>query len=303
LGLFLLAAVDFGVCIGLQPELPWGYFNKGYALHRSGNKEEAIEAYTEALKQSPDYLPAYFNRGLAHLDLKHHAEALADFDQARRLGRQDAELHAGRGMALDGLGRHQEADAAFDLAFAPTPDGKPAPLQMRLGYAFTISPRLPARARAVFEEVLRQRPRCLEALYGLAMLEANQDQVDQAIRHFDQAIEANCLYRDARRNRAVLLARRGRFEQAQADINLCLAQDAEGGSTLYAAACVLAHVAKHYRDHQAANQALDFLEQAFQHGYGRDLFANDPDLAGLKNHPDFQELLTKGTRTATPSSH
>jgi tetratricopeptide (TPR) repeat protein len=301
-GDYFLAVSAFSICIGLQPELPWGHFNQGYALHQSGKKAEAINAYTRALQRDPQYLPASFNRGLAHLELKHHAEALADFDQARRLGRQDAPLHAGRGMALEGLGHHPEADAAFDLAFTAAPDGKPAPLPMRLGYAFTVSSRLPARAREVFQEVLSQQPRCLEALYGLAMLEANQDHLDKAIQYFDQAIEVNYLCLDARRYRAVLLARRGHFDPAKVDITLCLKQDPQGGSTLYAAACVLAHIARHYRDHQAANQALDLLEQAFHHGYGRDLFAKDPDLAGLRNHPDFQELLTKGSRTALPAS-
>jgi tetratricopeptide (TPR) repeat protein len=170
---------------------------------------------------------------------------------------------------------------------------------MRLGYAFTIAERLPAKARKVFEDVLHARPRCLEALYGLAMLEANHDQVDQAIQHLTQAIEANCVHHEARRNRAVLLARRGRFELAQVDINLCLAQDPKGGSTLYAAACVLAHLARYSRDPQVVHQGLDLLEQALQHGYGRDLIAKDPDLAGLRNHPDFQDLLTKGARKAT----
>jgi tetratricopeptide (TPR) repeat protein len=222
---------------------------------------------------------------------------LADFEQARKLGREDAPLHAGRGMALEGLGRHAEADEAFQRAFAPAVDGTPVPPEMRLGYAFMVSTRLPAQAHKVFEEVLHEKPGCLEALYGLAMLAANQNQVEQAIRYFDQAIDANCSFLDARRYRAVLLARRGRFDQAKVDMDLCLALDPQGGNTLYAAACVLAQAARQFRDPQAANQALNFLEQALQHGQGRDQIAQDPDLAGLRNHPDFQELLTKGVRT------
>jgi tetratricopeptide (TPR) repeat protein len=300
---YTLAVRDFSSCISLQRDLPWGYFNLAYALNRSGDKRAAIEAYSQALEKDAHYVPAYVNRGLVQLELGQYAEALADFEQARCLGRQDAPLQAGRGMALEGLQRYSEADEAFSLAFRPMADGTPVSTQMRLAYGFMVSTRLPVSAREAFNEVLSQQPRCLEALYGLAMLEAGQDRVDQAIRYFDRAIEANCLYIDARRYRAVLLARNGRFDQAKVDIDMCLAQNPEGGNNLYAAACVVAHAARHFRDSQAANQALDFLQKAFKHGYGRDRFAQDPDLAGLRNHPDFQELVKKAAGPSMPLSH
>ena len=49
LGEHLLAAADFGQCIGLWPEFAWGYFNRGCVLTRGGRKAEAIADYTAAL--------------------------------------------------------------------------------------------------------------------------------------------------------------------------------------------------------------------------------------------------------------
>jgi tetratricopeptide (TPR) repeat protein len=45
-GNYVLAAGDFGVCIGLWPESPWGYFTRAYALEQSGERVEAIPATT-----------------------------------------------------------------------------------------------------------------------------------------------------------------------------------------------------------------------------------------------------------------
>src|SRR5262249_22163816 len=149
LGEPLLAAADFGQCIGLWPEFAWSYFNRGCVLDRAGRKAEAIADYTAALGRDPNFVPALINRGLASLELKLDAPALADFDRAVALGRDDATIDAGRGIALERLGRHAEADAAFAGAFrqvAPRPD--PARARLCWSYGFAVAKRLPRKARA-----------------------------------------------------------------------------------------------------------------------------------------------------------
>lgn len=60
LGAPLLAAADFGTCIGLWPDFAWSYFNRGYVLDRSGAKSEAIRDYSAALERDPGFIMAYF---------------------------------------------------------------------------------------------------------------------------------------------------------------------------------------------------------------------------------------------------
>jgi serine/threonine protein kinase/Tfp pilus assembly protein PilF len=294
LGQFALAAADFGVCIGLWPEFAWGYFNRGYALEKSGHLRDALQDYSAALERDPGFLLAYLNRGMVRLELKQFAAALEDFRTAADRGEDGAVVHAGKGIALEALGRHAEADAAFREAFA-----RPAPEAVRTRiswiYGFTGSGRLPEKALKAFDEVLQRQPRHPQALYGRAMILAGRGQEQEAIGLFAQAIQADPGLVEARRFRAILLARAGNFTEASQDINWCLEREPQGGATHYAAACVAALAAEKYPDRtaarQAAEQALTFLHQAFTHGYGMDRAPADPDLSAIRSLPRFDQLL------------
>ena len=135
-----------------------------------------------------------------------------------------------------------------------------------------------------------------QALYGRGMLLERQGQTDAALECYTYALEASPGFVEARRSRAVVLARRGDLRQAEQEINLCLDREPHSGATLYAAACVAALAAG--RGGRAApgavDQALDLLRQAFARGYGRDKVADDRDLDGVRGDPRFRQLLEGG---------
>ena len=286
----VLAAADFGTCVGLEPDFAWGYFNRAYALARCGKNAEALADYTSALRCDPELLPAYVNRGLLRLEAGDAAPALADFQQALARGRDDAALHSGRGVALERLGRHREADAAFETAWVRSADSPPA-LRNRLRwvYGFAIAARLPDRALSAFEAVLEQEPQHPQALYGCAMLFDQQGHSTKALAYYTKALEAAPDFTDARRFRAVLYARLRRFREAAEEIQKCLEREPNSGATRYAAACISALTSR--LDARATPRALEFLHQAFDLGYGRDKAANDPDLDALREEPEFHRLV------------
>src|SRR5262249_6608805 len=107
----------------------------------------------------------------------------------------------------------------------------------------------------------------------------------------DRAVAADPTWVDARRCRAIVRARRGEFSGAEADVNWCLEREPRGGMTLYAAACVAARAAAQFPASGAAEQAVEFLRRAFAEGYGREKAEADPDLAGVRQHPHFIQLL------------
>jgi serine/threonine protein kinase/tetratricopeptide (TPR) repeat protein len=301
LGKPALAAGDFGTCVGLWPDFAWGYFNRGVASDKLGDNGEALRDYTAAIERDPAFRPAYLNRGLAHLDLKDYPQALDDFQKVTELGGDDAAQHAGRGVALERLGKPQEADAAFQIALARTasdPGGTGA--RIRCVYGFAVSARLPEKARAAFDDILRVQPQHPQALYGCAMLLVEQGRQKDALAFFDRAIEAAPSFVEARRFRAVLQARRGQFTSASQDMNWCLEREPTSGPTLYATACVAARAVEQAADPVAAkataDQALAFLEKALDCGYGRAQMADDLDLTGIRQCPQFQRLRDQAAR-------
>jgi serine/threonine protein kinase/Tfp pilus assembly protein PilF len=292
----LAASGDFGACAGLRGDLPWGYFNRGYVLDRGGRKAEAVEDYTAALGRDPRFAPARINRGLALLELRRYTEALADFEAvgAGNTRGDDAALAAGRAMALEGLGRHDQADAAFARAFAAV-GLAPGPPRTRLlwTYGFAVSARLPAKARAAFEEVLEGDPRHPQALYGLAMLAMIEGRNEAVITLLNRAVQAAPEFVAARRYRAIALARCSAWEQASRDIRWCLDREPTAGETLYAAACVSSLAAGKLGTKETLQQSIGLLRQALEHGVGRDRFATDADLEALRGQPEFERLARR----------
>ena len=171
--------------------------------------------------------------------------------------------------------------------------------RLRRVYGFAISERLPREGRKAFDDILKLDPTHPQANYGLAMLAARDDSIEEALGYLQKALDTAPGLVEARRFRAVLLARKGRLPEAAQEINACLTQEPKSGPTMYAAACV-ASWAYEQGDAAAASttleQATQFLERAFAAGYGRDKIATDPDLAPLRNQPAFARWLEQQTK-------
>jgi serine/threonine protein kinase/tetratricopeptide (TPR) repeat protein len=301
LGELLLAAADFGQCIGLWPESAWSYFNRGCVLERDGRKLEAVADYTSALRLDPAFAPAAINRGWALLKLNRHEAALADFDRALALVRREGMLDAGRGIALEGLKRHAEADLAFAAAFeraAPRPDA--ARIRLCWQYGFAVLGRLPEKARAAFDDVLLQDPLQPEALYGRALLATKAGRDDEGIAALSRALEGRPGFDQARFSRAVLLARKGDWEHAGQDINWCLERAPTSGETLYAAACVAALAARQSPSPRAVGQAVELLRRALDAGVPASRAAIDPDLVTIRRDPRIEPLLARAVASGHP---
>jgi serine/threonine protein kinase/Flp pilus assembly protein TadD len=297
------ASGDFGACAGLRGDLAWGYFNRGYVLDRGGTKAQAVEDYAAALGRDPRFVPARINRGMALLQLRRYSEALEDFEAVRAGDPrgEDAALAAGRGMALEGLGRHGEADAVFARAFtAVGPAPGAARTRLLWTYGFAVSARLPSKARAAFQEVLEGDARHPQALYGLAMLAMTDGRNQEAIALLNRALQAAPDFVEARRYRAVALARCSAWEQAGRDIRWCLDREPTMGETLYAAACVSSLAAGKLGTRETLQQSLDLLRQALEQGVGRDKLPTDPDLEALRGQPEFARLARQESDNHAP---
>ena len=95
--------------------------NRGAILSRLGHKEEAFEAYKQALTLNPQNEQAWVNKGAVLQALGRPAEALAACDHALAINPLNERAWANKGVMLNILGRPEEALAAYEKALELNP--------------------------------------------------------------------------------------------------------------------------------------------------------------------------------------
>jgi hypothetical protein len=90
--------------------------DKGNAAFNKGCFEQALEHYSAALLESPDYLPLYTNRAQTFLKLGRPKDALEDCEWALRLDPRCTKALLRRGLAHQALASFPEAIEAFSAA-------------------------------------------------------------------------------------------------------------------------------------------------------------------------------------------
>ena len=95
---------------GPKPE-PIRWYDYGVRQQQRGNLEEAVRAYTEALRLDPEMAPAYSNRGSAYLNMGRPELAIADADEAISREPRQPVAYSVLGNAHHALGKaHQERE-------------------------------------------------------------------------------------------------------------------------------------------------------------------------------------------------
>lgn len=295
-----LAAADFAQAAGVRADLPLAYFNLGCAWHQGGRHQEAVQQYSAALERDPRFASAYLNRATAYLELNDSERAVRDYQKALRFGVDEAIVQTGRAITLERLGRQTEADEARAAALRLA--GRlPAVVQARLhwSYGFAVCERSRERAETAFHEAIRLQPRQPKALYGLAALAMRANDLPEARRRFEQALQGDPQFVLARSYYAIVLARLGLADEARQEMRRCLSQDDKGQRILYAAACVAA-LTRRPSDLHGESEVFDLLEQAARAGFPMRGVMNDPDLTSLRNHPRLRRLAATAEAGAPP---
>ena len=77
--LLCLPMIGFG-------QTAYDYYTQGIEYQDLGEYQLAINNYTEAINEYPDYAPAYYNRGITYNKLGKYEDAIADFARAICVG-------------------------------------------------------------------------------------------------------------------------------------------------------------------------------------------------------------------------
>ena len=217
---------------GPKPE-PIRWYDYGVRQQQRGNLEEAVRAYTEALRLDPEMAPAYSNRGSAYLNMGWPDLAIADADEAISREPRQPVAYSVLGNAHHALGKaHQEREeqeqardeydqAARYLSQAIRINPRFAGFYSDRGAVHRAAGRL-AAAIDDFSQAIRLEKRFPVPYNNRADAYIATGALDLAIRDLNEAVKLDPRFAVAFVNRATARAMMGQREQAQRDINVAV---------------------------------------------------------------------------------
>lgn len=110
------ALLDFTQAIRLDANLAAAYSNRCLVNIELGDYQKARQDCTQALQRSSNNSEAYLNRGLAHYRLSEHQAAIADYSSVIKLNPHDFRAYYNRGLAYFAQENYQEAIADYNQA-------------------------------------------------------------------------------------------------------------------------------------------------------------------------------------------
>jgi serine/threonine protein kinase/Flp pilus assembly protein TadD len=112
-----MARVDFELAMQAGAEDAWTYFGYAAVLKSQGEVDGALEYFSDAITEAPDFGQAYFERGLIYFDRGFYYLALKDFNQAAKNEPFDlAMVYNARGLSYMYLGKLDKALPEYDQA-------------------------------------------------------------------------------------------------------------------------------------------------------------------------------------------
>lgn len=143
------------------------WFERGLAFQDSNDFERAIDAYTHAIRLSPQFAIAYINRGLSYGHMRNLRKALQDFDKAIELDPSFAGSYYNRGLTHGKLGNQKQEMADYDTAINLNPVYADAYYSRGLSYSITGNTK---QAISDLDKAIKFNPQFTEAYYtrGLA---------------------------------------------------------------------------------------------------------------------------------------
>jgi tetratricopeptide (TPR) repeat protein len=203
------AAAHYRRAIAIRPDYAPAHNNIGVVLRAQGRLDEAIAQYEQALRLRADYPNAHYNLANALLVQGKHDAAIAHFRAALESTPGSVEAHTNLAVALEARGKLDEAidhfrvAASLDAGSAQTRENLANALLAR--GASLLESGKPREGMQELRAALALMPSSVEAHNNLGIALASQGSLDEAISHFQRALELRPEFEDARRNLATAL--------------------------------------------------------------------------------------------------
>ena len=109
------------------------YYIRGLTFNSKGEHTRAIEDYSEAIKNEPEYTLAFNKRGWTNLETGNYDQAIKDFEKVIQFKPDDAQpkqnlanAYLQRGIEYDKKGDYARAIADFEMVLKYKPDDNTA---------------------------------------------------------------------------------------------------------------------------------------------------------------------------------
>jgi Flp pilus assembly protein TadD len=173
----------------------------GAAYHRQGRLVEALESYTRAIQQNPNYPKAYNNRGDVLLKAGNYQGAIQDFNRAIALAPDLALSYANRGLAHALSGNFTKAMADFDQCLSI--DGSTAEAYFYRGNLYHLLGDFD-QALDNYNRAITLQPHMLEAYANRAGIAIENENYDQALDDLQYVLSQQPNHPQARHNMSVI---------------------------------------------------------------------------------------------------
>jgi tetratricopeptide (TPR) repeat protein len=307
--------------VRLDPAHFWAQFQLGVCHQQLGRPAEARACYSAAVALRPDCRWAYFNRAMATAALRTPAEVVADLDAVLRLAPDFLPARLHRAHALAQLGKPVDATADLDAVLAADDPGgmhvraylqrarlrraagdtagadadtaAALPLEPsdEIGWLLRGLARVtadPEGALADIEEAVRHNPQSVPALQNQVFVLEKLGRNEQALEAMNKLVPLAPSSMPLLASRGLFHARLGRFDLALRDATTALDRDRGKGVRLPAAG-IYARASKGQPELKA--EAVKLVADLIRDGVPAADLKGDPDLAELRDDPEFQKLV------------
>ena len=172
---------------------------------------KTLACYEELVAIKPDFLLAWKNMGFLLSELKQHEQAINAYSQALKLDSNDADMHFAKGNALSELGHSDEALSSLYRAIQLNPNHSKAHsicgiLLSREG--------LIEEALCSYQAALTSEPQDFQTWSNLGVALHANNKPDEALVAYDKAVSINPQYAEAWSNKDITLNDLKRHEEA-----------------------------------------------------------------------------------------